>query len=61
MQCFRPVQDVIENSRMHIVAKTGQEEMAALQPINGSEMIANRFPLIVNGEISRSRWNGNVS
>src|SRR3954468_13449189 len=47
----RPVQDVIENSRMHIVAKTGQEELAALHPINGSEMIANRYPLIINGEL----------
>lgn len=47
----RPVQDVIENSRMHIVAQTGQTELAALQSINGSEMIANRFPLFENGEI----------
>ncbi|MEH7275313.1 sigma-54 interaction domain-containing protein [Neobacillus vireti] len=47
----RPVQDVIENSRMHIVAQTGKEELASLQPINGSEMIANRYPLIINGEL----------
>lgn len=47
----RPVQDVIENSRMHIVVQTGQKELAALQSINGSEMIANRFPLFENGEI----------
>ncbi|MEH7416217.1 sigma 54-interacting transcriptional regulator [Neobacillus drentensis] len=47
----RPVQDVIENSRMHIVAKTGKKELAALHPINGSEMIANRYPLIVDGKI----------
>ncbi|MEK4027524.1 sigma 54-interacting transcriptional regulator [Pseudobacillus sp. FSL P4-0506] len=47
----RPVQDIIENSRMHIVAQTGQTELAALQSINGSEMIANRFPLFENGEI----------
>ncbi|WP_235842055.1 sigma-54 interaction domain-containing protein [Neobacillus fumarioli] len=47
----RPVQEVIENSRMHIVAKTGKKELAALQPINGSEMIANRFPLFENGEV----------
>jgi PAS domain S-box-containing protein len=47
----RHVQDVIENSRMHIVAKTGEKELAALQPINGSEMIANRFPLFENGEV----------
>jgi len=47
----RPVQDVIENTRMHIIAKTGQKELAAVHPINGSEMVANRFPLIVDGEI----------
>jgi transcriptional regulator with PAS, ATPase and Fis domain len=47
----KPVQDVIENSRMHIVAKTGQKELAALQPINGSDMIANRYPLIIEGEL----------
>lgn len=47
----KPVQDVIENSRMHIVAETGNAELAAVQPINGSEMIANRFPLIIDGEL----------
>jgi transcriptional regulator with PAS, ATPase and Fis domain len=47
----RPVQDVIENSRMHIVAKTGKKELAALHPINGSEMIANRYPLFVEGKL----------
>ncbi|WHY78247.1 sigma 54-interacting transcriptional regulator [Neobacillus sp. WH10] len=47
----RPVQDVIENSRMHIVAQTGKKELAAIHPINGSEMIANRYPLIVDGEM----------
>lgn len=47
----KPVQDIIENSRMHIVAKTGQKELAALQPINGSDMIANRYPLIIDGEL----------
>jgi PAS domain S-box-containing protein len=47
----RPVQEVIENTRMHVVAKTGQKELAALHPINGSEMIANRFPIIEDGKI----------
>ncbi|OIK13164.1 sigma-54-dependent Fis family transcriptional regulator [Bacillus sp. MUM 116] len=51
MATSRHVLDVIENSRMHIVAQTGQAELAAVQSINGSEMIANRFPLIVNGEL----------
>ncbi|MCL6570556.1 MAG: sigma 54-interacting transcriptional regulator [Bacillus sp. (in: Bacteria)] len=47
----RPVQEVIENTRLHIVAKTGRKELASIHPINGSEMIANRFPLIVEEEI----------
>lgn len=47
----KPVQDVIENSRMHIVAKTGRTEAAAIHPINGSEMIANRYPLYVNRQL----------
>ncbi|MGX6444458.1 sigma-54 interaction domain-containing protein [Neobacillus sp. K501] len=47
----RPVLEVIENTRMHIVAKTGQAEIAAVQHIKGSEMVANRFPLIVKGEL----------
>lgn len=45
------VNEVIENTRMHIVANTGQAELAAVQRINGSEMIANRFPLVVEGEL----------
>lgn len=47
----RPAQEVIENSRMHIVARTGKKELAAIQSINGSEMIANRYPLLIEGEL----------
>ncbi|WP_224768261.1 sigma-54 interaction domain-containing protein [Metabacillus idriensis] len=47
----KPVQDVIENSRMQIVAKNGQAEVASIHPINGSEMIANRYPLYVKGQL----------
>ncbi|WP_347861894.1 sigma 54-interacting transcriptional regulator [Salimicrobium sp. PL1-032A] len=39
------VTEVIENSRMHIVVETGQEEVADLQYIRGDYMIANRIPL----------------
>ncbi|MFE8703356.1 sigma-54 interaction domain-containing protein [Cytobacillus sp. FJAT-54145] len=45
------VTDVIENSRMHIVAETGKEEIADLQYIRGNYMIANRIPIISNGEV----------
>lgn len=47
----QPVQDVIENSRMHRVVKTGKAELAAVQKINGSEMIANRFPIFEDGKV----------
>jgi transcriptional regulator with PAS, ATPase and Fis domain len=45
------VAQVIENSRMHIVAATGKEEIADLQYIKGNYMIANRIPIISNGEV----------
>jgi len=45
------VQEVIENTRMHIVARTGIAEPCVVQPINGSEMIANRYPLYVGNEL----------
>lgn len=47
----KDVRDVIENTRMHIVLKTGKAEVASIQSINGSEMIANRYPLYVNNEM----------
>lgn len=45
------VADIIENSRMHIVTQTGEEEMADLQYIRGNYMIASRIPLHKNGEV----------
>ncbi|MEC2161020.1 sigma-54 interaction domain-containing protein [Virgibacillus halodenitrificans] len=45
------VEEVIENTRMHIVARTGIEEIADLQYIRGNHMIANRIPVYANGEI----------
>ncbi|MBM7693980.1 transcriptional regulator with PAS, ATPase and Fis domain [Peribacillus deserti] len=45
------VDQVIENTRMHIVANTGIPELSSVQPIKGSEMIANRYPLYVNNEL----------
>ena len=44
------VTEVIENTRMHLVANTGKEEIADLQYIKGNYMIANRIPLFINGE-----------
>jgi PAS domain S-box-containing protein len=45
------VTEVIENTRMHIVAQTGKEEIAQLQKINGNYMIATRVPIIKDGKI----------
>jgi transcriptional regulator with PAS, ATPase and Fis domain len=45
------VTDVIENTRMHIVAKSGKIELADLQYIRGNYMIANRVPLYYQNEL----------
>ncbi|RDW15500.1 sigma-54 interaction domain-containing protein [Oceanobacillus chungangensis] len=45
------VADVIENSRMHIVARTGMDEIADLQYIRGNHMIANRVAVRANGNV----------
>lgn len=45
------VSDVIENSRMHIVIKTGKAEIEATQKIHGKNMIANRIPVYHNEKI----------
>ncbi|MCA0173333.1 sigma-54 interaction domain-containing protein [Bacillus sp. RAR_GA_16] len=45
------VTDVIENTRMHIVAQSGKIELADLQYIRGNYMIANRVPLYHENEL----------
>jgi len=47
----RHVTDVIENTRMHIVAKTGKAEIAQIQKINGHEMICHRIPIFDQGKV----------
>jgi PAS domain S-box-containing protein len=41
----RHVMQVIQNTRMHIVAQTGVAEMGEAQTISGRELIVNRLPL----------------
>ncbi|GAB4366603.1 MAG: sigma-54-dependent Fis family transcriptional regulator [Deltaproteobacteria bacterium] len=41
----RHVTEVIENTRMHIVARTGVAEMGETQTIRGRDVIVNRIPL----------------
>jgi len=47
----KQVTDVIENTRMHLVAKNGVAEIAQLQKIKGHEMICSRIPIIENGSV----------
>lgn len=46
-----PVTEVIENTRLHIVASTGKGEEAQLQKIGSRSILANREPIVENGEI----------
>lgn len=46
-----PVEDVIENTRLHIVAKTGEKELFQIQKIHGNNVIANRIPIIFEGQV----------
>ncbi len=45
------VTEVIENTRMHIIVKTGQKEIGDIQEIKGNQMIADRLPIYRNGKI----------
>lgn len=47
----RPVDEVIENTRMHIVVRTGVEELRHVQRIQGHDMITNRIPIVLDGEV----------
>lgn len=50
-QIGKHITEVVENTRMHIVAKTGKAEVSASQPINGQEMIVQRIPVKENGRV----------
>lgn len=45
------VVDVIENTRMHLVIASGQEELSKLQEIQGQHIIANRYPIRLAGKV----------
>lgn len=45
------VTEVIENTRMDVVAKTGVPEIETVQKINGQKMIATRLPILKNRRI----------
>lgn len=45
----RHVKDIIENSRLHIVAKTGKAEIGKTHKMKGVERIVSRIPIKKNG------------
>jgi transcriptional regulator with PAS, ATPase and Fis domain len=47
----QPVEEVIENTKMHEVVRTGLAHVASPHYIKGTYMLANRVPLIVDGKI----------
>lgn len=47
----QPITDVIENTRMHIAVQTGIAERAMLHEIKGNHMIANRYPILHQGQV----------
>ncbi len=47
----KPVEEVIENTRLHIVVKTGATEIDQLQRIKGQDAVTSRIPIIENGKV----------
>jgi PAS domain S-box-containing protein len=45
------ITEVIENTRMHIVVKTGQAEIGSLQKVKGREIVVMRIPIRRNGKV----------
>ena len=50
-QIGKHVTEVIENSRMHIVAKTGKCEINHVQRIEGQDMVVQRIPIRQDGKV----------
>jgi len=51
LQIGRHITAVIENTRMHIVAKTGIAEINEPHSINGQTMVVQRIPIKENGKV----------
>jgi transcriptional regulator with PAS, ATPase and Fis domain len=47
----RHVTEVIENTKLHIVAKTGEKEVGEIQEVNGHKMISMRVPIVKEGKV----------
>ncbi len=46
----RKVQDVIPNTRMHVVFNTGEAEIAVLQQVHGGTIATSRIPIMLDGK-----------
>ncbi|MCB2289885.1 sigma 54-interacting transcriptional regulator [Clostridium sp. CS001] len=47
----RHVTEVIQNTKLHIVAKTGEKEVGEIQEVNGHKMISMRVPIVKDGRV----------
>ncbi|PFN04232.1 sigma 54-interacting transcriptional regulator [Bacillus cereus] len=43
--------EVVENTRMHVIVKTGQVEIGHIQRVNSQNVIANRIPIMKDGKV----------
>ncbi|MBN2232686.1 MAG: sigma 54-interacting transcriptional regulator [Deltaproteobacteria bacterium] len=50
-QIGRHVTEVIENTRMHIVARSGVSEINVAHRIKGQDMVVQRIPIVRDGEV----------
>lgn len=50
-QIGRHVTDVIQNTRMHVVARTGKAEINVTQRIKGQDMVVQRIPIVKDGRV----------
>lgn len=50
-QIGRHCTEVLENTRMHLVAKLGQAEICQPQRINGKDMVVQRIPIRKDGKV----------
>ncbi|MEW6124602.1 MAG: sigma 54-interacting transcriptional regulator [Pseudomonadota bacterium] len=47
----RPVQEVIQNTRLHVVARTGNAEIGQVQEMRDVTRVVNRVPILHDGEL----------
>jgi len=47
----KDVRSVIENTRLHVVVKTGREERGYIQRISGHDMVVHRIPIFKGSEV----------